>query len=78
MGPIIRDWNERRVIRPRVKRVAALTVVVLVSPAVILGGFHPALKATSVLVGLAVIAMIYRQPSNREATSSQISGRQPD
>jgi hypothetical protein len=31
------------------------------SPALIFGSFHPALKAISVLIGLGVIAMIYRQ-----------------
>ena len=61
MGPIIRDWNERRVIRPRVKVLAAITVVLLISPALIFGSFHPALKSVSLLVGAAVIAMIYRQ-----------------
>ena len=63
MGPIISDWNERRVIRPRVKAIAVITVVLLISPALIFGSFHPALKAMSVLVGLGVIGMIYRQSS---------------
>jgi len=61
MGPIIRDWNERRVIRPRVKALAAITVVVLISPALFFSSFHPALKAVSLVVGLGVIVMIYRQ-----------------
>lgn len=61
MGPIIRDWNERRVIRPRVKVLAAITVVLLISPALFFSSFHPALKVISILIGLAVIAMIYRQ-----------------
>jgi uncharacterized membrane protein YbaN (DUF454 family) len=63
MGPIIRDWNERRVIQPRVKVIGAITVVLLISPALFFSSFHPALKAMSVLVGLGVIAMIYRQKS---------------
>ena len=61
MGPIIRDWNEKRVIRPRVKVVAAISVVLLITPALFFGSFHPALKAVSLLAGLGVIAMIYRQ-----------------
>jgi uncharacterized membrane protein YbaN (DUF454 family) len=65
MGPIIRDWNENRVIRPRVKVAAVVTLVVLISPAVIFGNFHPALKTASVAVGLAVIVMICRQRSWR-------------
>jgi uncharacterized protein len=65
MGRIIRDWDERRIIRPRVKVAAAITLVVIMSPALIFGRFHPALKATSILVGVTVIVMIWRQPSSR-------------
>ena len=63
MGPIIRDWNENRVIRPRVKRAAVIGVVLLMMPTLLFGSFHFALKAASAFVGLGVIAMIYRQPS---------------
>ena len=61
MGSIIRDWNERRVIQPRVKVIATVTVLVLVSLPLVFGSFHPALKGVSLLVGLTVIVMIYRQ-----------------
>ena len=64
MGPIIQDWNERRVIRPRTKAVAAITVVLLLIPAALFGSFHPALKVASALAGAGVIAMIWRQPSH--------------
>jgi uncharacterized membrane protein YbaN (DUF454 family) len=63
MGPVIRDWNERRVIRPRIKVFAAITVVVLLTPTIVLSNFHPALKVTSAAVGFVVIVMIYRQRS---------------
>ena len=65
MGPIIRDWNERRVIQPRVKRVATLSVIVLVGGPLVFGNFHPVLQILSVLVGVIVIVMIHRQPSRR-------------
>ena len=63
MGPMIRDWNERRVIQPRVKGVATLSVVVLVGGPMVFGDFHPVLQTISVLVGVIVIVMIQRQPS---------------
>ena len=63
MGPIIRDWNERRVIQPRVKRVATLSVVLLVGAPMAFGGFNPVLQIVSAVVGLLVIVMIHRQPS---------------
>ena len=63
MGPIIRDWNERRVIQPRVKWVATLSVVLLVGGPLAFGNFHPVLQTLSVLIGVIVIVMIQRQPS---------------
>jgi uncharacterized membrane protein YbaN (DUF454 family) len=63
MGPIIREWNENRVIRPRVKAAAAVAVVLVMTPALVFGGLSPALKAVSIGVGLGVITMICRQAS---------------
>jgi len=65
MGPIIRDWNERRVIQPRVKRVATLSVIVLVGGPLVFGNFNRILQILSALVGVIVIVMIHRQPSRR-------------
>jgi uncharacterized membrane protein YbaN (DUF454 family) len=63
MGPIIRDWKNRRAIQPRVKAVATLSVVVLVGAPLVFGNFHPVLQALSVVIGVVVIVMIHRQPS---------------
>jgi uncharacterized membrane protein YbaN (DUF454 family) len=65
MGAIIRDWHERRVIRPRVKVAAAVALLVIMTPALIFGRFHPALKAASVFAGVTAMVMIWRQPSSR-------------
>jgi len=66
MGPIIDDWNRNRIIRPRVKAIAVGMLVLLMAPALIFGRFHPLLKTASVLVGVTVAVMIYRQPSRRK------------
>ncbi len=63
MGAIIRDWNENRVIRPRVKAAAAVAVVLIMTPALVFSGASPALKAVSICIGLGVITMICRQAS---------------
>ena len=63
MGPIIKDWNENRVIRPRVKTAASIAIVLIMTPALIFGTFSPVLKAFSACVGIGVIVMICRQPS---------------
>jgi uncharacterized membrane protein YbaN (DUF454 family) len=63
MGPIIHNWNEKRVIPSHVKVGAAIAIPLVMSPALVFGTFHPGLKALSVLVGIGVIVMIFRQPS---------------
>lgn len=65
MGPIIRDWNENRIIRPRVKWMAAVMIVVLMSPALVFGNFPAALKVISALVGIGVIVMIFSHRSHQ-------------
>ncbi len=70
MGPIINDWNVHRVIRPRAKAAAAITIILLMAPALIFGSFPPLLKAMSAFVGLGVIVMIYRQSSGPKGPSS--------
>jgi uncharacterized membrane protein YbaN (DUF454 family) len=57
------DWNEHRIVRPRVKLVAAAAIVLLMGPALIFGNLSPILKTASIIVGLAVIGIIGRQPS---------------
>jgi uncharacterized protein len=63
LGPIIHDWNEHRIVRPRMKLAASAAIVLLMAPALIFGNFSPVLKTASIIVGLAVIGMICRQPS---------------
>ena len=63
MGPIIKDWNQNRVIRPRVKWLSAVTIVLIMSPALMFGNFSSTLKALSILVGIVVIVMIFSQRS---------------
>ena len=65
MGPIIRDWNDGRVIRRRTKVQATITLPLVMSPALIFGSIPPVLKALSAAVGLLVILMIWRQASRR-------------
>ena len=65
MGPIIRDWNENRIIQPAVKRAASITIILIMTPAIVFGSFSPALKALSALAGIGVIVMICRQPSHQ-------------
>jgi uncharacterized protein len=69
MGPIIRDWNERRIIQPRVKAAAAIMIVLITTPALVFGSFHPGFKVVSGLVSLGVIVMIWRRPSGKSFKS---------
>jgi uncharacterized membrane protein YbaN (DUF454 family) len=62
MGPVIRDWNQKRIIRRRTKVAATVTLVVLMIPALV-GNFQSALKLVSILVSIVVLLMIWRQRS---------------
>jgi uncharacterized membrane protein YbaN (DUF454 family) len=62
-GPILKDWEENRVIRPRVKRTAAIMIILVMIPALLFGSFPLFLKLLSAAVGCAVIAMLYSYPS---------------
>jgi uncharacterized membrane protein YbaN (DUF454 family) len=59
MGPIIKDWNENRVIRPRTKWISAAALVIVMSPALLFGNFSPVFKWISAIVGIGVIIMIF-------------------
>jgi uncharacterized membrane protein YbaN (DUF454 family) len=63
MGPIIKDWNENRVIQPRVKWMATVMILLLMTPALLFGNFAYPIKLLSAVIGLFVIAMIFRQNS---------------
>ena len=63
MGPMISDWNNHRVIRPRVKWTAAIMLIVIMSPPLLFGDFSSTLKIISALVGVVVIVMIFSQNS---------------
>jgi uncharacterized membrane protein YbaN (DUF454 family) len=65
MGPIIKDWHEHRVIRPRAKITAAVMIVLIMTPTLLFGNFPLVLKAISAVVGLGVIVLIYSHPSRQ-------------
>ena len=65
LGQVIKDWNENRVIRPRVKAAASITMVLFMAPALIFGNFSPLVGVISALVGVGVIVMLWRQPSRK-------------
>ncbi len=63
MGPIIRDWNEHRVIRPRVKWMAAIMITVLIGATVVFSSAAWPIKALSALIGTGVIVMLFTRRS---------------
>src|SRR6185503_12288997 len=64
MGPIIVDWNQNRVIRPRVKRLATIMLVVLMTPALVFSSFPATLKLISSLIGVCVLVMLWSHRSH--------------
>jgi len=70
-GPVIRDWQQHRVIPLRVKKLAVATIILLMSPTLVFGNFPTWLKALSAVIGLGVITLICSYPSQR---SNGVSG----
>jgi hypothetical protein len=68
---MIADWNNHRVIRPRVKWMATIMLILIMSPALLFGNFSYTLKAISALVGLVVIVMIFSQNSTASTISRE-------
>ena len=63
MGPIIRDWNEHRVIRPRVKWMAAIMITILIGATAVFSNASWPIKALSALIGTGVIVMLFTRRS---------------
>ena len=58
-GPLLRDWNRHRAIRPRVKTVTLITMAVVVSASLLFGNFSPVvLTVILVLVGMGLMVVL--------------------
>ncbi|MEE9147558.1 MAG: YbaN family protein [Candidatus Tectomicrobia bacterium] len=62
-GPLIRDWNQHGIIRPRVKWTSCLLIVLMMSYPVIFGHIPLLAKIAAVAVGISVIGFIWSRPS---------------
>jgi len=62
-GPLIRDWQQHRVIRPRAKLMAVIMIVVVMGLSLTLGSFPIVFKVISAAIGAGVILMICSYPS---------------
>ncbi len=62
-GPIIRDWNQHGVIRPRIKWTSIGLIVLMLGYPTVFGALALPLKVALVLVGLSVISFIWSRPS---------------
>jgi uncharacterized membrane protein YbaN (DUF454 family) len=62
-GPLIRDWHEHRVIRPRAKWLASITIVVVMGVSLAFGTFPGVLKLVIAATGAGVILLICSYPS---------------
>ena len=62
-GPMIRDWQQHRVIRPRAKLMAVIMILVMMGLSLTLGSFPIVFKVISGVIGAGVILMICRYPS---------------
>jgi len=62
-GPTIREWQNHRVIRLRVKRIATIMITLTIGSTVIFGGLPAPVKVLLAFTGVAVVAWIWSFPS---------------
>lgn len=62
-GPMIRDWETHRAIRLRVKGIASVLMLGLVSYPVFFLDFHPAMKLIAVSSVFGVLVFIWTRPA---------------
>ena len=65
-GTVIRDWEERGVIRPQAKKKAVLAILVVFSLTLLFVRVSLAIKAIVALIGLTVLVFILTRPSGEE------------
>ncbi len=85
LGPLLRDWDEHRGIRPAVKMRAVLLVIILLSASIGLGGLSTPVNAAILsLGGIGVIVILRlptidaREPAADEAPVTAAPHRRPD
>ncbi len=62
IGPMIKDWDQRRAISRHSKKSATVLMVPLFSLTVILTSVHVAIKVVIVLIGVSVLTFIWTRP----------------
>lgn len=63
VGEPLRDWQEHKGVRRRVKFIACTMVAILIGPTLIWGGLPPAAKLLILCVGLYGISVVLRLPT---------------
>ncbi|MDP7033421.1 MAG: YbaN family protein [Planctomycetota bacterium] len=74
-GPLLRDWQNHRAVRPSVKTTALVSMVLVVSLSIILGGFRGWLLAALVALALVGLVVVVRLPVVVETDPHTPSGR---
>ncbi len=65
-GPLLRDWQQYRAVRPRVKVTAVLLVVVAISSSAYFGNLPWYLVAMLIVLGLIGVTVVLRLPVIRD------------
>lgn len=64
LGPLIQNWEDHGVIRPRAKILATVTMVLLFSYTLIFVPVHWGIKTLITSIGVAVLVFIWTRPSS--------------
>jgi uncharacterized membrane protein YbaN (DUF454 family) len=83
-GPLLRDWEQHRAVRPRVKVTAVVVVLATVTASFLAGGVPPVAKAVLLVaaaIGLTVVVRLRTIPggssSRQPVAANAVAHRQP-
>lgn len=74
-GPMIRDWEADRVIRPRAKWFASIAMIIMISYPLIFKALPIFVKATILIVCVSVLVFIWSCPSAPRAKVAESMGK---
>jgi uncharacterized protein len=68
-GPVIRDWEEKRTVAPRVKLTATILVMLTFGTSIGFAVSTPALRIGLALLGVALLLLLWRLPSEERTAA---------
>ncbi len=63
IGPLVRDWEENRVIRAKAKVLCTILILTMMTGSLVFGDVHWVVKTILILIGTSVLTFVLTRPS---------------